>query len=287
MRIMAAMLLTLLTMIMPAFAQDRLPLLKIDDTIYSNVLVLRVTATDIYFSSANGIGNAKLTSLEPALQAKYAPDAAKSAEVEKIQNDANSQYLRAIALQAPPPVPADAESEKSTADGSSISTTKTNLPKSFLNQKGPDLMVDKWISAAPNMQGKCVLIEFWASWSQPCLKYIPDLNSLLQQFGDRLSIVAISSDSEDDVRKVADPAIEYSSAIDPQKRMEAAVEIKDIPYVLLMDPSGIVRWEGDPLKTGKQLTATVVSSVLDKFGTNVPAPAAALPAPTPPTTIYQ
>ena len=264
MRMLAALLVNLLAVMSPAFADDRLPVLKVGDTTYSNVLVLRVTATDIYFTSASGIGNAKLTNLEPALQAQFAPEAAKAGEGEKIQTDVNAQYLRAVGLQSRPPSAPDAQAGKPMADADS-STTNKNSAKSFLNQKGPELVVEKWISAAPNMQGKFVLIELWAPSSEPSQKFIPQLNHFLQQFGDKLSIIAVSGESEDEVRKIVDPPIEYSSAIDTEKRMESALELKKLPYALLMDTNQIVRWEGDPLNSTNALSESVISKLLEKY----------------------
>jgi len=264
MRIVVATLVNLMAIMGLASGEERLPVLKVGDTTYSNVLVLRVTATDIYFISATGIGNAKLTNLEPALQAQFAPVAAKAGEVEKMQADANVQYLRALALQPAPPSAPDAQAGIPAADADSSTTNKTS-PKSFLNQKGPDLVVEKWISAAPDMQGKFVLIDFWASSSEPSRKFISNLNHHLEQFGDKLAIIGISDESEDDVRNVVDPPIEYSSAIDTEKRMESAVEVKQMPYVLLMDTNGIVRWEGNPLQSGKELSESVLSGILEKY----------------------
>ena len=47
MRIVVATLVNLMAIMGLAFGEERLPVLKVGDTTYSNVLVLRVTATDI------------------------------------------------------------------------------------------------------------------------------------------------------------------------------------------------------------------------------------------------
>ena len=42
------------------------------------------------------------------------------------------------------------------------------------------------------------------------------------------------------------PKIEYAIAIDTQHRTESEVEVRAIPHTLLIDPNGIVRFEGNP-----------------------------------------
>lgn len=63
-------------------ADEVLPVLKVNDQVYSNATVFKVTATDIYFSSSQGSGNAKLANLDPELQKHFhyvAPAAAPNA----------------------------------------------------------------------------------------------------------------------------------------------------------------------------------------------------------------
>src|SRR6266516_3987255 len=119
--------------------------------------------------------------------------------------------------------------------------------KSFLNKNAPDLKVEKWLSKEPDRKGKCVLIDFWATWCGPCRKAIPELNALHKKFGDKLVVIGISAEPEKTVASFTNPKIEYFSAIDTKGQTEKAVEVKGIPHVLIIDPKGIVRWEGFPL----------------------------------------
>ncbi len=50
--------------------------------------------------------------------------------------------------------------------------------RSCLYEKAPDLVVEKWLTDIPDIQGKCVLIEFWATWCPPCRMSIGLLNEL-------------------------------------------------------------------------------------------------------------
>ena len=61
-------------------------------------------------------------------------------------------------------------------------------------------------------------------------------------------------------------SLEYFSAIDAKKRMKNIVQVKGIPHVMIIDPQGIVRWEGFPFLSGHKLTETVVENLLRQHG---------------------
>ena len=146
-----------------------------------------------------------------------------------------------------------------------FSAEKKLWAKSFLNQKAPELVVEKWLSAEPDRKGKFVLVDFWATWCGPCRKAIPELNSLHKKFGDKLVVIGVSDESESKVKAMANPKIEYFSAIDTQARTKNAVKVEGIPHVMIMDPKGLVRWEGFPLLEGYELSEKVVGDIIEKY----------------------
>ena len=160
--------------------------------------------------------------------------------------------------------------------GASIDSNSQNekqqWAKSILNQKAPELIVEKWLSEKPSTKGKFVLIDFWATWCGPCREAIPELNEFHKKYKDKLVAIGISDESLDTVSRFRSPKIKYFSAIDTQGRTKKELEVSAVPHVIILDPNRIVRWEGFPFLDGYELTADVLEKVFTKYDETKPSP---------------
>lgn len=248
-----------------AAASDTLPLLKAGDETYTNVTVTRVTATDIYFSHSQGMGNAKLKMLEPALQKRFKFDPVKGRVVEQQQAISTALFQMNLAARAKEeklrPKPEDALPPVETnAQGEPVAPLL--YAKSFRGGRPPQIYVEKWITRAPNVTGKFVLLNFWTAAAAPCRRAIPHLNELQEKFKDRLVVIGLSDESEADLRQFREPEIKYAIGTDTQGRTKQAMEVTGIPHLLLIDPKGIVRFEGLP----DYLTEEGLELLISRYG---------------------
>lgn len=135
----------------------------------------------------------------------------------------------------------------------------------FRGKKAPKLVVEEWLTKKPNMDGKVMLIDFWATWCGPCRAAIPHMNEYQEKFGDDLVVIGLSSDEKiDTVREfMKTTEMHYPQAADPQKRTSTEVGVRGIPHVLIVSTDGIVRWQGFPGSKEDPLTEDVISQIIE------------------------
>lgn len=212
-------------------------------TIYSNVTVLGANITDLYFTHALGIANVKLKYLSPELQKQFNYDPKAAAEAEKQQNESDLRYQKSEATSF------FSHGQKAEAGGKAPSSAENSLvdpisERSLLGRPAPVLDADKWLGEKPAMEGKFVLVDFWAPWSIPCRKCIPELNSLQKKFKDKLLVVGWTSEAE--MADLNELKMEFPSALDTKSKLTALADVTSIPCVLLIDNKGIIRYQGHP-----------------------------------------
>jgi cytochrome c biogenesis protein CcmG/thiol:disulfide interchange protein DsbE len=217
-----------------AYATDEIPYLKVGINHYTNVVITSKTSSDIFFTHSRGMGNARLSQLSPELQKQFGYTPTKPAADQKTATPATAK-----ATQPAKPAPA-----------SKVVPADIPVPKisaaSFLGKAPPPLVVKQWLTPEPETAGKFVLIDFWATWCGPCRQSIPHLNQLQAKFKDQLVVVGLSDESEAEVRKMKSPKMDYAVGIDPSNSTGRAMSVRGIPHAIIIDPKGIVRFEGHP-----------------------------------------
>jgi|SRR5258706_116206 thiol-disulfide isomerase/thioredoxin len=101
------------------------------------------------------------------------------------------------------------------------------------------------ISSA-ELRGKVVLIDFWATWCQPCKKEMPGYQKLLERYGPRGFVVIgfkfdTMADTEDPLKFAHRIGVKYPLAIAPDELKQRFGGIEGLPTTMLYDRAGILR----------------------------------------------
>lgn len=101
------------------------------------------------------------------------------------------------------------------------------------------------------LQGKVVLVNFWATWCPPCRKEMPDLNALYHRFKDQgLVILAISDEDESKVRPfISAQKYSYPILLDPGTVVGKRFLIGGIPKSLVYDRAGKLVAQSSDMRT--------------------------------------
>ena len=135
---------------------------------------------------------------------------------------------------------------------------QTVVPKQ--GEQLPTLTLN-YLGKQPELTGKPLLVEFWATWCPPCRKSIPHLNEIYSKYkAQGLQIVGITDEDEATVKKFQKQIpMDYNVAINTPGSIYEQFGIQAIPTAFLVDKSGKIVWTGHPM----ELSETEIQSVLN------------------------
>jgi thiol-disulfide isomerase/thioredoxin len=96
------------------------------------------------------------------------------------------------------------------------------------------------------MNGRVVLIDFWATWCVPCRKELPHIQQIAKDFaGEPLVILSISWDEEQQVWKdfIAKNGMTWPQYRDTNHQLGQLFEIEGLPSYFTIDSNGVLTSE--------------------------------------------
>lgn len=117
-------------------------------------------------------------------------------------------------------------------------------PKLKVGDPFPDLARFHIEGKLPDtLQGKVVVVDFWASWCGPCKNSFPVMEELYHRFSDKgLVILAINVDESRAAMQefLKEHPVTFNVVRDARKKLVAAVNIPSMPTSFILDKEGKV-----------------------------------------------
>ncbi len=153
--------------------------------------------------------------------------------------------------------------------------------------------IGEWVSGeirgAGAFAGKSVILEFWATWCGPCRAILPHMNGLVDKFAsDDVVFVSITDEGREKVAAyMAKFAMKARVAIDKDGATHQSYGIETIPYMYIIDPTGVVRWRDHPARLSEEMLSQYLKSFASQrlpeasVALATPMPAPIMPAASP------
>jgi thiol-disulfide isomerase/thioredoxin len=146
----------------------------------------------------------------------------------------------------PPAKPVDASLLEGNADRRAALARFDGCPQA------PALAVSGWMNdgaldgadSLAGLEGKIVVLDFWATWCGPCLAAVPKMNDLAKKYADKgvvLVGVCHQKGAEKMAATVKDRGIEYPVCIDATGRTNELYTVDSYPDYYLIDRHGRLR----------------------------------------------
>lgn len=104
--------------------------------------------------------------------------------------------------------------------------------------------------------GKVVLVDFWATWCEPCKQSFPAYQKLVEQLNGELVVLAVSQD--DDANGIAafrsETGAKFPVVWDEAKSVAKSYDPPSMPTAFVVDKSGIVRFVHVGYRAGDEAT---------------------------------
>jgi peroxiredoxin len=123
-----------------------------------------------------------------------------------------------------------------------------------------DLKGKSWSLA--ELHGKVVLVNFWATWCEPCRSEMPDLDDLNKKFKKKgLVVLAISNESGTVVRPfIGKSQLSYTVLLDPGGKVADEFGIVGIPETFVYNRDGKLVAQSVDTRTEKQFIAMLAQA---------------------------
>jgi peroxiredoxin len=100
--------------------------------------------------------------------------------------------------------------------------------------------------------GKVAIVDFWATWCEPCRDSFPVYQSMVEKFGGKLIVIGISVDEQPEgiAKFAADTGAKFELVWDEGQVLSERYKPPTMPTSYVLDKHGVVRFVHAGFKSG-------------------------------------
>lgn len=99
------------------------------------------------------------------------------------------------------------------------------------------------------LQGKPVVLNFWATWCGPCRRELPALQASAERYSDNVTIVGVDQAEDADIvqRYVDELGLTFPIPMDTDGKVGEAYRVRGLPTTYFIDSEGVIQriWAGE------------------------------------------
>jgi len=147
------------------------------------------------------------------------------------------------------------------ASGGLIGSPAPEISAAAVTGEGPTSLKDA--------SGRVVVLDFWATFCEPCKKSFPKYQELMDQFGGDLVVIAVSVDDPEDTKEdqikefVKGTGVKFGITWDKEKKSVTQYKPPKMPTSYIIDKAGVVQHihagyeSGEEAKIGDEIKALI------------------------------
>ncbi|MDX1957434.1 MAG: TlpA disulfide reductase family protein [Leptospiraceae bacterium] len=118
--------------------------------------------------------------------------------------------------------------------------------KREINEPYHELVLGDWNGKEVklgNFKGKILVLDFWATWCEPCKKAAPVVDFLRSKFNpESVLFLGVNTDKDKSIKELKAVAqefgMQYESILDPDLRLADLLQVEGQPALLIFDRRG-------------------------------------------------
>ncbi len=130
----------------------------------------------------------------------------------------------------------------------------------FTLEKAPDFKLEnikgKQVKLSDFLEKGLVILDFWATWCEPCKKELPKLSNIQDIHKDKITVITISCDKPRNKDKaktyIKSKKFNVVNLFDTKKNVQKLYNITNIPRTLIIAPDGTILYDHTGYQRGDE-----------------------------------